>query len=667
MIIFPVIAFYGCLVAASVFSDSKRETLLLGSLGWGCLVAGITELLSLFGVFNFLALSISWMLTSLLLFGYAIYRKRPLFPLSLSFKQISTLKSSLVTVVASLVLILIAAVTLVTAAASVPNNPDSMSYHMSRVNYWIQHGSVLHYPTHTLQQLYQNPWAEITIAHFQLLAGSDFFAQWVQWFCMIGSLLGVSLIAQRLGANHKGQLLSAIICATLPMGILQSVSTQNDYVEAFWLVCFIYFAIKTVREGISTLGVTALAMAFGLAVLTKGTAYIYGFPIVLWLLISSIKSTGYKIWKPVIYAAVLVLLLNIGHYARNHFLFGSPLGLSVEEESISNQTIPLLASNTLKQLSLHADIVRHMRLDGFITPLTGVTQKILLILHDAAGIDINDPQIMSSKISKFYIPAFSSYEDTAGNPLHLFLFLLSILLLVFNRRIRERKFLFLYSGVVIAGFLMFCYFFSWSPWRCRLHLPLFVLASAATGTIIAKSFGSNRILIPLMIFLLFTGQPALSRNQLKPLVGEKSIFSTSSLQQYFTTKPHYEEPLWLALQAIEDGQCRTVGLRGDKIWYEYPIWIMSKMQDKEFQFVHVEVDNVSSELSQSLPPFAQTAPCYVLSFTGDTAPLSTASDTTAPSDAPLTISGKPYDLLAKNDGVSEGDRVTAEVYQLRGI
>ena len=42
----------------------------------------------------------------------------------------------------------------------------------------------------------------------------------VDWFSFIGSIIGVSLIARELGADHKGQLLSAAFCATIPMANL---------------------------------------------------------------------------------------------------------------------------------------------------------------------------------------------------------------------------------------------------------------------------------------------------------------------------------------------------------------------------------------------------------------------------------------------------------------
>src|SRR6185436_4583982 len=67
-----------------------------------------------------------------------------------------------------------------------PNNWDSMTYHMPRVAHWAQAGSVAHYPTHILRQLWLGPWAEFGILHLYVLAGGDRLANLVQWLAFAG-------------------------------------------------------------------------------------------------------------------------------------------------------------------------------------------------------------------------------------------------------------------------------------------------------------------------------------------------------------------------------------------------------------------------------------------------------------------------------------------------
>ena len=113
---------------------------------------------------------------------------------------------------------------------SVPSEPGCCPH-------WSQNQSVAFYPTHILNQLYLPPWAEYAALQVMLLGGDYRLAQLVQWFSMLGSLACASLIALELGASPRGQLFSAFFPVMLPMGILQVLSTQNDYVVAFWLVC----------------------------------------------------------------------------------------------------------------------------------------------------------------------------------------------------------------------------------------------------------------------------------------------------------------------------------------------------------------------------------------------------------------------------------------------
>jgi len=40
-----------------------------------------------------------------------------------------------------------------------PNNWDSLTYHMSRIMYWLSNENLNHFPTHILRHLYQPPFA----------------------------------------------------------------------------------------------------------------------------------------------------------------------------------------------------------------------------------------------------------------------------------------------------------------------------------------------------------------------------------------------------------------------------------------------------------------------------------------------------------------------------
>ncbi|MDC3166484.1 hypothetical protein OA955_01870, partial [Candidatus Marinimicrobia bacterium] len=112
-------------------------------------------------------------------------------------------------------------VTLATALISPPNNWDSMSYHMSRVEYWIQNKTISFFKTNNPRQNILSPFSEFLILHFQILSGSDIFANLAQWINLIIVLAAVSLICKEFGLSIRLQLIAATFICSLPIVLLQ--------------------------------------------------------------------------------------------------------------------------------------------------------------------------------------------------------------------------------------------------------------------------------------------------------------------------------------------------------------------------------------------------------------------------------------------------------------
>ena len=304
-----------------------RGAFLAASIAWGIVVALGTELLSIGQILTrgwLVALWSTGILAGLLCMAWQWRqaRGRPA-PPARQPVRLPRLGLALLSGIA-----LIAAAVALIALVSPPNNWDSMTYHLGRVVHWIQNRSVVFFPTHILRQNQQPPWSEYAVMHFMLLGGGDRLANLVQWFAMAGSVLGVSLIARELGADWRGQLLAAVFAVSLPMGVLQGASTQNDYVLAFWLVCFVFFLLPFVRRGpVSQAMLLAMSASLALALLTKATAYVYAFPFAAVFGWVQLRAVGGRAWlSAAVVMVVVVLLVNGGHYWRNISLFGLPLG-----------------------------------------------------------------------------------------------------------------------------------------------------------------------------------------------------------------------------------------------------------------------------------------------------------------------------------------------------
>ena len=256
------------LPAGGITAHPRRLALLHASLAWGILMATSTEALGFFHALTRPAVATLWGGAAVLLAAAVAVRHRPwtgdLLP---SVRGVDPVVRVCLAGCA-----VVAAITAFIALAAAPNTWDSMTYHLTRVMHWEQDRSLDFYATNIQRQLHLTPGAEYVTLHLHLLSGGDRLANLPQWFASMGSLFVVSLIAARLGATARGQALAALFCATLPMGILQSTSTQTDFVVAYWLACLV--ALVTDATTRTWPWMLALGAALGLATLTKATAFV---------------------------------------------------------------------------------------------------------------------------------------------------------------------------------------------------------------------------------------------------------------------------------------------------------------------------------------------------------------------------------------------------------
>lgn len=366
---------------------------------------------------------------------------------------------------------------LLVALAAPPNTNDSLQYHLSRVAHWAQQRSLLFYPTPIERQLWMPPFAETAILHLYLLAAGDSLANLVQWGSMAVSLVVIWGIAHRLGASFAGQAFALLFAATLPMGILQASSTQNDYVTGFWALCLASLAVKSHRVGLKTGEWVLVGLATGLGMLTKPTFYALAFPSLLWLGIDCVRRGGWRVGaRFALVVAALAVLLNAGHWSRNLKAYGFPLGPPQAIAAHGNQvwSWKVIVSNALRNLTLH-----------IATPYgdaNGLILNAVAALHEWIGVDINDPRTTMGA----YRVKRSFHEDYAGNPFHALFVPVSLALLMWparpttdaastSRRPLDAPLALTFAGTVAASALLFFLLYKWQATGSRLQLGLFLL------------------------------------------------------------------------------------------------------------------------------------------------------------------------------------------------
>ncbi len=580
-----------------------RESILVVYVSMGVLIALSTELLGVFHALNDIAIRSFWLavpaVTLLLILWFR--RKTTLRPLSLEIG--GRFEWAIFVTVCVYFLI-----TLFIALIAPPNTNDSLQYHMSRVMHWIVNRSVDFFATPIDRQLWMPPFAEYSLLHLFLLAGNDRFVNLVQWFSMAGSAVLVSLIAGQIGVKPRGQWFASLFAVTLPMGILQSTSTQTDYVAGFWCLCVLYLALSECQKyimgkkaGIS-LNFILLGLSLSLAMLTKGTVYAFVIPI---LISYGIVLIWKHIWKiipgMILIGGVCVLILNAPAWLRNYSIYGSILGPGAGSLGSSTYSPGMVLSTALK------DATNQLALP--VGPGNKAMYLVVNKIHQILGIDINDPRISLDE----YRIRFSSQEDYAGNPGHfLFWFLSAVIIsIVFvirlfypniraeSKRSRVISYIdqpinwaFFYNLILIAGYFLFALLFKWQSYNSRLILPLLIAVGPLAGWV-SDAIRPRIVLAIFTALLAIGGLRYLLANPSRPLinVGEnKSILLASRTDVLFYNSPEIRDDYISVVADVKGYDCGSIGLELDSNTPEYIIWYILAAN-------HMPIDQVEHLLS----------------------------------------------------------------------
>lgn len=486
--------FYGNNEAEYGFFSRIRLAFVQMLLAGGLLVYVSTETLSYVNSLNYPSIAVFWGLITLV-FGYFNFKKK-YWVLSyhdfIKAGKVLTRKEQILFYLIGLVYLL---PLLFLAVYAPPNNTDSVNYHLARVVFWLQNQNVEHFPTVYIQQLYHNVFSEYILLHIMALNGwKDYFVNLVQWLAMLGSVFSIGLLGKLFGFGMRVQLLLSILQLTLPIGILESTTTQNDYIANFLFLAFLYFGLRLIRianPGSTRLGasITAvkiptdlsifwLALALALGGFNKYTVFLFGFPICVWIGVELLKNHPFKYSLRVFFVALgMLILVFTPFFKRNYDLFGNVLSstkgtpLFTEEVATERFCIGCVASVSLKNLTAHLALP--------IQSYNDQIDKAVAAVHRWLDVPLNGPDLnVDAYFSRFVIQ-----EDMSHNPWHFILIFVGAIWLLFQKKHRDFKLLLLCA---ITGFVLFSALIKYQIYNTRVIMPFFSMGFLWTGLMMSQ-------------------------------------------------------------------------------------------------------------------------------------------------------------------------------------
>ncbi|MEV0607628.1 hypothetical protein AB0I61_14815 [Polymorphospora rubra] len=499
---------------------------------------------------------------------------------------------------------------LVVALLAEPNNFDSQTYHLPKIERWVAQADLTPWPTAIHRQVTIPPGAEYLLLHLRLLTGGDALYNLLQWAAGIGCLLLVARIVAQLGGGRRAQLLAAFLIGTTPMVTLQATSTQTDLVVAAWTACVATLALDGLRRRATAGEVLALGAATGLIAITKTSGLLGAAPmLVLWgvaqLRVTTAGPTpaappdGGRLRGTLRTVGASVAVLLVAATLAGPFLirmtadFDHPLGPPRLRESVPMQR------HDPQSILVNGLRIAHTALDTPIAPLRDASAAAIEAVARLVGVDPQDRAITFGTTT-FPVRSWYPDEDRVAFPLAGTLCLIGgALALLRPRRIAPAHAgaLRAYAVAVGVAVLLHVSTIKWQPWGNRLILFALVLAAplaalwldalfrrrpragtGADGDRALKATGRRSVAVGLAVVMLagsaLAGVLAISYGFPRRLVGAGSLLTTSDWDTRFLRRPHWAEEFRWAARQVDEAGARRVGLVQQNDNWEYPWWLL---------------------------------------------------------------------------------------------
>jgi len=614
-ILLPFIAFAGILNAfikwpkPTLEGRCLRHSFLAASVTWGLVLIGITELLSVFYSITYSGLVMAWMGVCgfVCIINIGVLKKQ-----QANLGQTDERRFALFDSISLYGVFIILAIICIVAISIPAKHGDATSYHLSRVVHWMQNQSIEHYPTPDLRQLRRGPWSEYAIMHLWILSGVRSFNNLISWFSLAGSVIGISLIAERLGAKRGVQIFTSVLAVSLPTAIVQAFGVFNDIVLSFWIICFIYFLLSSLENKSRFVHDWGMAASLGLALITKGVAYIFLLPFTLWVVIRTFKRDPKRALNLISFIVIFVCLLNGGHYIRNFERTQNILGDN-SHMIVESYDLPTVFVNGMRNVST---LLFTPPTQWNLKIVRAVTKVEAMLNLSLQGHSWKNMATLAGESDYIKYPFI--FNNSTRDYIHRLLILICLILFVSYSHTRGGPVRRQYLACVLISLLLSCFILKTSITATqRILLPLILLFCPVIAMVLSDKIPRiiTRVLAVSLVLMVMVMPVKGGRGIVyQLLIIKKSNFESHNASQSYSYRQIDKSAFADALNYIHAADCHSIGLRSSRKYSDYILKVL--FEDREYpplRMKHVLVEN-NSAVKYGKGGSQDFNPCVILSF-----------------------------------------------------
>jgi hypothetical protein len=481
------------------------------------------------------------------------------------------------------------------ARNTTPLNWDSMTYHLARVAYYLQHGNFNYYDANYWAQVtHPKNSAVLTLFTYLVANRNENLTQLVQLIAYGVATVAVYGICRRLGRGCYASLIASFIFALLVECLMQSITTQNDMLltALFSIATYGLLSFQQLGER-RYLWLTALCVALALGV--KASALLVVPPLAVMAFYSLVpnhclatlhalpatvkaacadgslrrvlENTG------VLVAALLVTVVCFAlpaGYVENVRLYGNPIGTEYVRKLHSFEGQPLaytLQNGTLNLLRFGMEFLSFDGLPpgGIFTDAQAFVRQWPRKLFDALSLNLETKEATRALFQ--YNKAPASHEDVSYWGVLGFALVLPVVGLSLVGFIRAPGNWPLAAATVLF-FLAQSYSGPYDPWRGRYFIIMAVWAVPAVACCVRGGPWPWRVYLMAIVLLgclsALTG--VLGRWNNAP----EEVYAMDRVQQLTRNRRNYTEPINLFEKIVPPDATVAVAFGEDT--FEYPLF-----------------------------------------------------------------------------------------------